>query len=90
MGCPLSVASAKRDFKKNGKLLRLWIKNGMIWWNTHPDAESHTKFESIYDLFYHNLFCRSYQDYLIKKYNRFETLDTKAKMEQYFGVDLTV
>lgn len=55
--------------------------SGMVWWNTHPNANSHKKFESIYDLFVHNVFFESYAKFMDWKYNLFDTVDCK----KFFG-----
>lgn len=90
MGCPLKSKHGISDFKEKPKLLRAWMRSAMIWWNTtRPDTPSKKKFQTIYDVFFSNTFCNSYQEYLEEKHNLFETLDCKKFLEEYFGVDLT-
>lgn len=90
MGCPFKPKHGIYDFKEKPKLLRAWTRSAMIWWNTtRPDAPTKKKFQTIYDVFFSNTFCNSYQEYLEEKHNLFETLDCKKFLEEYFGVDLT-
>lgn len=70
-------------------MVRAWLRAGSVWWNSHPDAKSHKKYATVYDLFFQNVFCNSYQDYREKKFTLFETLDCKKFLEEYFQIDLT-
>jgi phosphoadenosine phosphosulfate reductase len=91
MCCPLKGrGKLKTDFTENPRIVRLYIKNGLVWWNKQRDKEisSKKKFGTIYDLFFHNVFCDSYQDYLLKKHGLFGDLDCKEFLERYFNVKL--
>lgn len=87
MACPLKSKQLE-DFEKYPNLVKAWINAGMVWWNTHPKANSHKKFESIYDLFVHNVFFDSYAKFREWKYNLFETVDCKKFLEDYFKIKL--
>lgn len=87
MACPLKSKQLE-DFEKYPNLVKAWINAGMVWWNTHPNANSHKKFESIYDLFVHNVFFDSYAKFREWKYNLFETVDCKKFLEDYFKIKL--
>lgn len=87
--CPLqSNGKCKRDFIKHPKFVRAYIKHGRIWWNNHPNTRSHVNFTCVEDLFYHNVFCDSYQDYLYKTTGMFGRLDTKSFLEDFFKINL--
>lgn len=61
-----------------------------IFGSTHTHTHSRTKFQNAYNLFFHNVFCDSYYDYIYKTTGLFGNLDTKKFMEDYFNVDLTI
>ena len=63
IGCPLSPTSAIEDFRKYPNMLKAWLRAGQVWWETHPNAKSHQTFGDIYELLYHNLYCRSYEQF---------------------------
>ena len=91
IGCPLSPTSAIEDFKKYPKMLKAWIRAGQKWWDSHPGARSHRKFGDVYELMYHNLFCRSYQQFvdrvrggLFPEYR----IDCKKYLEETFKIEL--
>ena len=87
MACPLK-SKRLEDFEKYPNLVKAWVNAGMVWWNTHPNANSHKKFESVYDLFVHNVFFDSYAKFREWKYNLFETVDCKKFLEDYFKIKL--
>lgn len=88
IGCPLKSDNGLADFKKYPNIVKAWLNAGMVWWNTHPNAKSHKKFESVYDLFVHNVFFDSYAKFREWKYNLFETVDCKKFLEDYFKIRL--
>lgn len=88
IGCPLKSDNGLSDFKKYPNMVKAMINAGMVWWNTHSKANSHKKFESIYDLFVHNVFFDSYAKFKDWKYNLFETVDCKKFLENYFKIKL--
>ena len=88
IGCPLKSDNGLADFKKYPNIVKAWINAGMVWWNTHPNAKSHKNYESIYDLFVHNVFFDSYTKFREWKYNLFETVDCKKFLEDYFKIKL--
>lgn len=89
MGCPLSIGNAIKDFKQHPLLLKQWLKHGLIWWNTHPKADSKKKFSSIYALMCHDLFFERYKDFVVYDMpTLFGMTDWKAQLEDYFKIDL--
>lgn len=90
VGCPLQYDKGKKDFKDKPKFFRRLVECAKIWWDTHPNVSSRKKFDSVYDLVYHNLFCTTYADYIkAKQPDLFgETLDCKRYLEEYFGIKL--
>lgn len=71
-------------------MVRLYIRNGLVWWNKErkKDIQSKAKFDTVYDLLYHNVFCNSYAEYLEKKHTLFGDLDCKKFLEDFFKVEL--
>ena len=91
MCCPLqSIKKQQADFLANPRMVRLYIMNGLVWWNKErkKDIQSKKNFGTIYDLFYHNVFCNSYAEYLEKKHTLFGDLDCKKFLEDFFKVEL--
>ena len=91
IGCPLSPRDAIADFKQYPKMLRAWIRAGKVWWENHPNTRSHAKFENVYELLYHNLFCRSYEDFDKKVSGGLfpeQRMDCKKFLEDTFKVEL--
>lgn len=88
--CPLqSTKKLREDFKAHPGFVKAYIKHGLVWWNNNPDTRSHRKFgDSLYDLFFHNVFCNTYHDYLMKTNGLFGKMDCKAFLEDYFGINL--
>lgn len=90
IGCPLRSDNGIADFLQQPKFLKRLVECGKIWWDTHPNAASREKYCNIFDLVYHNLFCKSYDEYLRRKQcNLFgEVLDCKKYLEEYFGIKI--
>lgn len=90
MGCPLAHDKGLSDFREYPILVKQWINNGKIWWNKPRDKElmSKIRFADIYELFMHNVFYDSYQDFLEARNGMFGRMKCKEKLEDYFGVSL--
>ena len=88
IGCPLKSDNGLSDFKKYPNMVKAWIKAGLVYWETHPNVKMHDNFESIYDVFVHNVFFNSYYKFKEWKYNLFETVDCKKFLEDYFKIKL--
>ena len=90
MGCPLQSDNGLSDFKKNPKLVKAWIDAGKIWWDKPRDKIIVTKikFANIYELFVHNVFCNSYQEFYESTHGMFGTTDCKDFLENYFNIKL--
>jgi 3'-phosphoadenosine 5'-phosphosulfate sulfotransferase (PAPS reductase)/FAD synthetase len=90
MGCPLKSDKGLSDFKNHPKMVKAWIRAGQVWWDKprEKDIRSKLKFESIYDLFVHNIFFRSYDSFSIAKEGAFGKMDCKAALEKYFNIEL--
>lgn len=73
-------------------MLKAWLRAGKVWWETHPNANSHKRFKDVYELMYHNIFCDSYKDFLKRKQPDLwgGQLDCKKYLEDYFKIDLNL
>lgn len=90
MGCPLATDNGLSDFKKHPKLVRQWIRNGNIWWNKDRERELASKriFSDVYELFMHNVFYDSYQEFIEARDGMFGNMNCKERLEDYFGIEL--
>lgn len=90
LGCPLKSDKGLSDFKANPKFVQLWIKAGQVWWDKPREKEiaSKTKFENIYELFAHNIFFSSYDNFDVARSGFFGRVDFKERLENYFQIDL--
>lgn len=88
IGCPLRGDRGKADFLEFPGMFRLWANAGIEWYNTHLHTRTAHKYPTPYDLLYHDMFCRSYEDYHAKAFTMFDHYDFKSYLEKYFGVEL--
>lgn len=90
IGCPLKSDRGLSDFKKNPKMVKAWIKAGQKWWDKPRKNEiaSKKKFRNIYELFAHNIFYETYNDFKIAQSGLFGFEDFKNLLEHYFQIDL--
>ena len=96
LGCPLRADRGLSDFKAYPKLVRCWIKAGHKWFD-RPGVRStgtgcRNKFGDVYNLFVHNIFFSSYENYWLAVHGGLfgYTIDCKAVLEDYFKIDLTI
>lgn len=90
IGCPLPNDRGLRSFKKYPKFVKLWVKAAQQFIDTHPDSESKKKFGDGASLFYHNVFCKSYEDFLYKTSTDLwgQEIDAKKALENFFNIKL--
>lgn len=89
MGCPLASDNGLADFKKHPNLVKSWLRSGLDWWDTHPNTVSRTKFNDIYELFVHNVFFDSYEDFKLSVEGGYlGRIDCKKFLEDYFKIKL--
>ena len=88
MGCPQKSDRGLGDFKANPRLVKFWLRNGEIWWNTHKLYKTKKKFKSHYEVFVRNIFFNNYEDFHNAIDNMFEKIDCKQFLMDYFGIDL--
>ena len=94
IGCPMKSDCGKSDFVKYPGMLKEWIRRGKKFLDSHPDSSTVQKFGNAYNVIVHNLFFDSFEEYE-KVYGGGQLFpeqipDSKAFLEQYFGIDLTL
>lgn len=78
-------------FMKYPKMVQLWIKAGQKWWDAHPDARCRKMFNNIYEVFVHNVFFRSYEDFRLAVDDELfegDAVDCKKFIEKKFNIKL--
>ena len=89
MGCPLPHDRSIGDFKEHPALVRAWIRNGQIWWDTHKLKKLKKKFNNIYEVFVCNMFFSSSRAFRECQRNPlFGEHDCKQFLEDYFHIKL--
>lgn len=89
IGCPMASDNGLSGFKQYPKMVKAWINNGKIWWDTHPSAASHKKFKDVYELFVHNIFFDSYEKFKDATTDQINgPVDCKSFLENYFKIKL--
>lgn len=90
MGCPLAADNGLSEFEKYPRLVRQWIRNGQIWWDKDrlKEPNSKRKFSDVYEMFMHNVFFDSYQDFAEARDGMFGHMNCKERLEEYFGIEL--
>lgn len=88
LGCPLQSDNGLSDFKAYPSLVKAWIIAGQEWWDKPREKpiRSQSKFESVYDLFVHNVFFNSYESFTIAKDGMFGNLNCKQALEKFFNI----
>lgn len=91
IGCPMSQRGQLDDFMKYPKMVQLWIKAAQKWWDAHPDTGCRKKFNNIYELFVHNVFFRTYEDFRLAVDDELfegDAVDCKKFIEKKFNIKL--
>lgn len=88
LGCPLASDNGLSYFKKYPNLVKAWCMNGQIWLDTHPNTACHKKFSDVYELFVHNVFYNTYEEFKLSIGDNLfgKGIDCKSFLEQYFNI----
>lgn len=86
--CPLKSDRGLSEFKANPRFVKIWLKAGCKWWDKHPTAASRKRFSSVYELFVHNVFFSTYEDFILATNHMFGKVDCKNFLEDYFCIKL--
>lgn len=90
LGCPLASDRGLSDFKDHPRLVRLWIDAAKIWWDKprKKNIRSKEKFNDVYELFVHNIFFKTYEDFFLARNGLFGRIDCRNFLEKYFNIEL--
>lgn len=88
MGCPQKSDRGLGEFRANPRLVKFWLRNGEIWWNTHKLYKTKKKFKNHYEVFVRNIFFNDYEDFRYAIDNMFGKVDCKQFLEDYFNIIL--
>lgn len=90
IGCPMKSDNGRGDYFKYPRMLKRLVVSAEKFLESHPDCSSLRKFGNAYNLVFNNLFCKSYDDYLMKVSTDIwgSRLDVKKFLEDYFSVEL--
>ena len=88
LGCPLKSDKGLNDFKKYPRIVKLWLRNGDIWFNSHKLEKTKVKYNDIYEIFVCNVFFRSYEGFQSAINDMFGEVDCKRFLMEYFNIDL--
>lgn len=88
IGCPMSPKKAIEEFKQYPKYVKLWIKAGQKYLDTHPNVGAHKNYKDAYELFVADYFYKTYEEFLMAITPDLfgETLDCKAFLEKTFNI----
>lgn len=86
--CPLKSDRGLSEFIENPRMVKMWLKAGTKWWDTHPNIMSKKKYSSVYELFVQIVFFRNHQDFILATNNIFGKVDCKQFLEDYFNIKL--
>lgn len=91
IGCPMATEWKRREqYRQYPRLLKAQIKAANKFFILHPNSKIHKYFNSIYDMFYRDLFYRSNRDYISDNEGLLFPRDSKAILENYFKIDLSI
>ena len=93
MGCPLAKKSNRiEDFRQHPALLRLWLRSGQRYLDTHPTNRIAVYYKDVYEWMVMQLFCDNMQEFKSKFGPSLfdEGADCKQMLEDYFNIDLTL
>lgn len=91
MGCPMASDNGLKVFVEHPKLVKAWIRAGQEYLDTHPHVGAHKKFNNAYEMFVHNVFFHTYEEFrLATRGGLFESEipDCKEFLENYFKIKL--
>lgn len=88
LGCCMKSDNGLSDFKKYPLLVKAWIRAGGNYLRMHENSSARRRFRNEYELFVHNIFFHSYQEFKDAVDGMFGTVDCKEFLENYFNIKL--
>lgn len=88
MCCPLqSTRKRKIEFGEKPKILKLWIKAGLVYLKTHPDSSSAKKYADPYEWLYSELNYDAWKNWKTGFFSK-DNLDFKELLSKQIGTTL--
>ena len=89
IGCPLAWKGKRiKEFKQYPKMVRLWIKNAQVYYDSKKDDGKKRKYDNAIDAFVATLFYKKFDDFKEATYTTYGKTDWRKYLEEYFGIDL--
>lgn len=88
VGCPLQGDKGLADFKNNPRMVKAWLKAGQCWWSRPHRGLTQSRFLDVYELFTHNIFFDSFEDFRLSQKGMFGDVDCKKFLEDFFNIEL--
>lgn len=89
MCCPLASRKHRiAEFKRFPNMVKLYIRGGGKWLDSHQNAKNNPCQSDIYRLFARTLFYDTNDEFMAATYTMFDVLDWKAELERYFNIKL--
>ena len=90
IGCPLASGGKRiKEFKQYPKMVRLWVKNAQVYYDSRKNDGKKRKYDNAIDAFVATLFFETYQDFYEHTYTLFGKTDWRKYLEDYFKIDLS-
>ena len=90
IGCPLAWNGKRiKEFKQYPKMVRLWVKNAQVYYDSRKNDGKKRKYDNAIDAFVATLFFETYQDFYEHTYTLFGKTDWRKYLEDYFKIDLS-
>lgn len=93
IGCPLANWKFRvSEFEQYPKFVKLWIKAGQAYLDSHPNVKAHQYFRDAADMFAYNLWCNSMKEFEQRFKITLEQnngLPPRTYIENTFNIDLS-
>lgn len=90
IGCPLASGRKRiKEFKQYPKMVRLWVKNAQVYYDSKKNDGKERKYDNAIDAFVATLFYRTHRDFYERTYTLFGKTDWRKYLEDYFKIDLS-
>lgn len=91
IGCPLaSIKKRREEYMHYPLMLKAHIKATEKYRENHPNSSNARKFRNVYDFFYGILFYKTLRDYYYDNEGLIFPRNSRAILENYFQIDLTI
>ena len=89
MCCPLATERKRiLYFKEYPRMARAYLRAGRRFWDSHPDAKIHARYDDVYEWFARDVFFPREKDWQKANQTLFGKPDWKEFLERQFGIEL--